>query len=139
MWLPDGKCDITYLFYAFSAAKRKIFQVVDKFPMQPFLAIQSSLPAQEDAIGTSLVIFCQYFGGAVFNSVAETILINSLAASLPTLAPQVDAQTLIAAGVASVRTTVIETELPGVILAYNQALSHVFVSILSFRLKCKIH
>jgi hypothetical protein len=93
---------------------------------------------QEAAIGTSLVIFCQYFGGAVFSSVGETILINSLAASLPALAPQVDVQTLINAGAASVRTAVTEAELLGVLLAYNQALSDVFVSILSLGLKGEI-
>lgn len=83
-------------------------------------------------------MFCQYFGGAIFSSVGETIFINSLTASLPALAPQVNLQSLINAGAASVRTAVAEAELPGVLLAYNQALSDVFVSILSLGLKGEI-
>jgi hypothetical protein len=66
------------------------------------------------------------------------VLVNSLTASLPALAPQVDVQTLINAGAAGVRTAVAEAELPGVLIAYNQALSDVFVSILSLRLKGEI-
>ena len=86
---------------------------------------------QEAAIGTSLAIFCQFFGGAVFTSVGETIFVNSLAALLPAFVPQVNVQALINAGAAGVRTAVTEAELPSLLFAYNQALLNVFVRILS--------
>jgi hypothetical protein len=95
----------------------------------PLLAIQSSFPPHEATIGTSLVIFCQYFGGAIFSSVGETILINGLRDSLPKYAPGVNFQRIVDVGAAGVRSEVPARELPGVLLAYNQALSHVFVSI----------
>jgi hypothetical protein len=95
----------------------------------PLLAIQSSFLPHEATIGTSLVIFCQYFGGAIFSSVGETILINGLRDSLPKYAPGVNFQRIVDVGAAGVRSEVPARELPGVLLAYNQALSHVFVSI----------
>jgi hypothetical protein len=95
----------------------------------PLLAIQSSFLPHEATIGTSLVIFFQYFGGAIFSSVGETILINGLRDSLPKYAPGVNFQRIVDVGAAGVRSEVPARELPAVLLAYNQALSYVFVSI----------
>jgi hypothetical protein len=95
----------------------------------PLLAIQSSFLPHEATIGTSLVIFFQFFGGAIFSSVGETILINGLRDSLPKYAPAVNFQRIVDVGAAGVRSEVPARELPAVLLAYNQALSYVFVSI----------
>jgi hypothetical protein len=94
----------------------------------PLLAIQSSFAPHEATIGTSLVIFCQYLGGAIFSSVGETIFISSLVESMSKYAPQVNVHQIIDAGAASARNSVTNADLAGVLLAYNQALSNVFVS-----------
>jgi hypothetical protein len=92
------------------------------------VAVQNTLSVSEAAIGTSLVVFSQYFGGALFSSFAETTFTNSLKIGLKTFAPAVDAQKVIEAGASSVRADFSGALLHGVLLAYNQAISHTFVS-----------
>jgi hypothetical protein len=97
----------------------------------PLLAVQSNFSPAEATIGTSLVIFSQYFGGAVFSSVSETILISSLVKNLPVYAPGTNVQKIIDAGGAGVWKVVAGADLQGVLTAYNEALTHVFVWSLS--------
>ncbi|RDL38696.1 Uncharacterized protein BP5553_03036 [Venustampulla echinocandica] len=92
----------------------------------PILAIQSNLKPQEIPVGMGLGIFCQSIGGALFLSFAQTIFSTSLVDALPDFAPEVDAQAVINAGAAGARDIVSKALLPGVLLAYNQAVSHVF-------------
>ena len=91
------------------------------------MAIQNALPAEEAATGMSLAIFSQYFGGAVFTAFAETILVNSLTNVLNG-SPNIDLQVVIQAGGADLRAIVPESDLLIVILAYDRAISNVFVS-----------
>jgi hypothetical protein len=91
------------------------------------VAIQNALPPIEAATGMSLVIFSQYFGGAVFAALAETILVNSLTNVLNG-SPNIDLQVVIQAGGTDLRAIFPESDLPVVILAYDQAISNVFVS-----------
>jgi hypothetical protein len=84
---------------------------------QPIVAIQNALPADQIAIGTSLIVFCKYLGGALFVSLAQTIFTNGLRNALPTFAPQVDPQTVITAGATSVRAVTPKASVPGVLLA----------------------
>jgi hypothetical protein len=86
------------------------------------------LSPTEAAIGTSLIIFCQYFGGALFGSFAETIFVNGLKDGLHTFAPEVNSQAVISAGASAVRSVVSKAALPGVLAAYDRAVTHVFVS-----------
>lgn len=95
----------------------------------PLLAIQSNFSPSDATIGTSLVIFWQYFGGAVFSSAGQAILISGLVKSLPKYAPHVNVQGVIADGAASVRNAFVATDLPGVLQAYNRAVTQVFVSL----------
>lgn len=74
------------------------------------------------------MFFFQYLGGAIFLAVGETIFTNGLRSSLETYAPNVHAQTIINAGASAVRSTAPEADLAGVLLAYNRALVHTFVS-----------
>jgi hypothetical protein len=81
------------------------------------------------AIGTALVVFCQYFGGAVFVALGQTAFINRLSSSLQVYAPEVDAQTIIDAGAtAAIRSLVPKASIDGVLTSYNHALTNTFVS-----------
>ena len=61
------------------------------------------------------------------SSFAETIFVTSLSTAIPEYAPGVNATAVIAAGASSVRVIVPKASLHGVLLAYNEAITHVFV------------
>jgi len=62
-------------------------------------------------------------------SFGQTIFSNQLRPALRVFAPGVDADAIFAVGATSFRTVVAEADVPGVVLAYNRALTRVFVSI----------
>lgn len=74
----------------------------------------------------SLVIFSQTFGGALCLSLAQTVFTHGLLEALPKFAPEISPEAVINAGVSAIRATVPETSLGGVLLAYNEAISHTF-------------
>ena len=80
-------------------------------------------------MATSQVFFFQYLGGTIFLALAETIFTSSLRSALHHDAPGVDAQRVIDAGAAAVRSVVTKADLPGVLQAYNHAIVDTFVSI----------
>ena len=77
-------------------------------------------------MGVALVIFSQTFGGALFLTFAETDFTNALRTAIGTFAPNISADTVIAAGASSFRKVVPTGEVAGVLLAYNQAVQHTF-------------
>ncbi|MCJ1405112.1 hypothetical protein MMC11_008338 [Xylographa trunciseda] len=93
----------------------------------PITAVQSVLPPAQTAVGSALVLFCQIFGGAVCVTVAQLTLTNSLVPALHAYAPSVDPQDIINAGATNVRAVIAPKDLGGVLLAYNAALTHVFL------------
>jgi len=95
---------------------------------QPMLAIQAALPKEKLAIGNAFVMFTQLLGGALFTSFGQTLFSNQLKPALAHFAPEVDAKAVFAVGATAFRSVVPEESVPGVILAYNQALTRVFVS-----------
>ncbi|KAH8687406.1 major facilitator superfamily domain-containing protein [Tricladium varicosporioides] len=70
---------------------------------QGFTAVQIVLPLEEVAIGTAAVVAFQSLGGAIFVSVGNTILQNSL---LSSNIPDVDIQAVIVAGASHFRNVV---------------------------------
>lgn len=74
----------------------------------------------------SICIFAQNLGGALFLTFAETIFTDGLVKGLSIYAPGVNAQVVINAGATAVQDAVPSSSLAGVLLAYNQAVSHVF-------------
>jgi len=74
----------------------------------------------------SLVIFGQILGGAVFLTFAETVFTNGLVQALAVYAPEINSQTVIDAGATAVSDIAPSGSLAGVLLAYDQAISHVF-------------
>ncbi|KAK9490422.1 major facilitator superfamily domain-containing protein [Lipomyces doorenjongii] len=89
-------------------------------------AIQTNLLAEDSSLGSSFVMFAQYFGGAIFASVANTVFTSSLGPSLLKYAPGINPNLLINSGVTNLRQVVPAGELPGALLAYNESISHVF-------------
>jgi hypothetical protein len=96
---------------------------------QGFTAVQIVLPLDEVAIGTAAVVAFQSLGGAVFVSVGNTILQNSLiSAADNNELPGVDIQAVIDAGAAEFRKHVTAEQLPALLQVYNRALQKVFVA-----------
>jgi hypothetical protein len=92
-------------------------------------AIQTILPKEKLAIGNAFVMFMQLLGGALFISFGQTLFSSQLKIALPHFAPEVDASAVFAVGATAFRTVVPEASVPGVVLAYNRALTRVFVCI----------
>lgn len=99
---------------------------VDVPPPQPILAIQHALPKSQIPTGMSIFVFCQMFGGAIMVVFSQAIFTNSLRQTIPTYAPPVDAETIIAAGATQLRRNVPSNELGGVLLAYSKSLDRIY-------------
>lgn len=97
---------------------------------QPILAVQQGLEPTKIPIGVAMVLFGQFFGGGLFLALAETDLSSSLRSALPEYAPGVNSTLIFDAGATGVRSVVSAEQLPGVVLAYNEAVVNTFVSIL---------
>lgn len=75
-----------------------------------------------------MLMFMQYFGGAVFLSVAKTIFTNELLYNLHKYAPDIDAYSIVYSGATSAFNGLSEHDRPLVLKAYNKALTLTFVS-----------
>jgi hypothetical protein len=91
-------------------------------------AVQAFLPSNKIAIATAEIFFFQYFGATVFIAVGETIFEQTLVPALVKYAPGVDPELAVHSGGTTLRTIVSATELPGVLRAYNTAITNTFVS-----------
>ena len=100
------------------------------------LAVQVALASRPKQIpvGISTVAFFQYFGAAVFQSIALSIFQNQLVRSLKSHAglSQNQVQLLLDAGSGHARQETLRSfpeKLPLVVWAYNKAITNVFVSL----------
>ncbi|KAM3426611.1 hypothetical protein NHJ13734_009358 [Beauveria thailandica] len=75
---------------------------------------------------TAMLMFMQYFGGAVFLSVAKTIFTNELLSTLHKYAPDVDAYSVVHSGATSAFNGLSEHDRLLVLEAYNKALTSTF-------------
>ena len=106
---------------------------------QPLTAVQAVISKDQLAVAISLVTFCQMFGSSLFISFGQTAFANSLKTSLVKYAPEIDASKVLNAGATNFRSVVPASSVPGVIIAYNHALTTTFVSILLLPLlKCAL-
>lgn len=92
----------------------------------PIIAIQNLLPKSQATVAMSLLIFSQTFGGALFLALAQTVFNTGLSSALKQYAPEVAAETILAAGATGVRNAVPKAALPQVLQAYSVAINHVF-------------
>ena len=92
----------------------------------PLTAAQTVLSTEEAGVGISLVTFFQFFGSSIFLAVAQTVFRNTLSSELAAHAPEINATVLMDVGTAGVRSFVTKEQLPGVITAYNSAITNTF-------------
>lgn len=92
---------------------------------QGSLGVQAVLKQKDVAIGISIMMFAQSFGGSIFVSIAQTLFDNNLIARLNQVA-NINPATVLAAGATGVRNIVPPAELPAVLFAYNAALTRSF-------------
>lgn len=78
-------------------------------------------------MATSEVFFFQYLGGSVFLAIAEPIFTGGLRSSLHRYAPSVNAESIVDAGASAVRSSASKAALPGVLKAYNHAITSTIV------------
>ncbi|RDW73937.1 putative DHA14-like major facilitator ABC transporter [Coleophoma crateriformis] len=94
---------------------------------QPLIAVQTVLDISEVPIGTSIMIFLQTLGGALFVSIGQNIFSNRLAQDLAKFVPTLDPSVVLSTGATSIQSTIEKQFLPGVTLAYNNALTQAFL------------
>lgn len=95
---------------------------------QGVTAVQAALPPVMLPIGSAYVTLVQLLGGTLFISFGQTVLTNQLKLALAHFAPTVDPERILAVGATAFGTVVTPGQVPGVVLAYNQALTTIFVS-----------
>jgi hypothetical protein len=93
---------------------------------QPLMAVQTVLDIKDVPTGTSVIVFVQTLGGALFVSIAENVFTNKLVEYCAEYAPAVDPRLILGTGATSVQSTISPEYLPGVTLAYNNALTQTF-------------
>jgi len=95
---------------------------------QGITAIQVALPPAMLPVGSAIVMFVQLLGGTLFISFGQTIFTNQLKTAIPHFAPEVDSSKILEVGATAFKTVVTPSQIPGVVLAYNQALTRIYVS-----------
>lgn len=93
---------------------------------QPIIASQTVLKLEDIPVGTSLIVFMQTLGGALFISVAQNIFTNRLVANLLVKLPTLDPSIVLKTGATSLKHAVNADLLPDVLVAYNEALTQTF-------------
>jgi len=95
---------------------------------QPLIAVQTVLDISLVPIGTSIIIFLQTLGGALFVSIGQNIYSNKLVEGLKLHAPELDPLLVLNTGATAIQKSVDKASLKGVTLAYNNALTQVFLA-----------
>lgn len=106
------------------------FQIIYGFGMgcsfqAPNLAAQTVLPTRDVPVGTSLMIFSQLLGGAIFTSVGSNLLTSELLTRTAGIAG-VTPEQILSSGATQLVATVPAGSLPAVLSAYNESLRVVF-------------
>ena len=94
---------------------------------QPLIAVQTVLELADVPIGTSVLIFLQTLGGALFVSVGGNVFNNKLVSYLAKDVPGIDPQIVLNTGATSIQKTIDKSLLGGVTQAYNDALTQTFL------------
>ncbi|CAK7226502.1 hypothetical protein SCUCBS95973_006221 [Sporothrix curviconia] len=94
---------------------------------QPLMAVQTVLDIKDVPTGTSVIVFLQTLGGALFVSICQNIFTNKLTENVHRLVPGLDPETVLAAGATGYQKVVSAADLSGVTLAYSEALTQTFV------------
>ncbi|MCJ1314392.1 hypothetical protein MMC25_008074 [Agyrium rufum] len=92
----------------------------------PLIAVQAALPLQKVATATSIIVFCQFLGGAVLLAAAQDVFHTKLVSQLSSRLPSMDPSAIISAGAGSVREILDGANLDIALLAYNRAIADTF-------------
>ncbi|KAF7316478.1 WD-REPEATS-REGION domain-containing protein [Mycena indigotica] len=92
----------------------------------PVLAAQTALPEADMAVGTTIPMFMQSIGGALFVSVGANIFAGQLASGLVAHVPGIEPSIVLNAGATSLAHTIDPQYLPIVVEVYNSALMKAF-------------
>lgn len=93
---------------------------------QTMIAVQTVLPKADVPIGTSIIIFSQTLGGALFISIAQNVFTNKLLQGLAKVVPDLDPAIVLATGATDLKNAVPAKYLSGVLVAYNSAIIQTF-------------
>ncbi|CAK5266303.1 unnamed protein product [Mycena citricolor] len=93
---------------------------------QPALAAQAVLDIEDVPSGTTIVMFAQTLGGALFISVGQNVFTNKLESGLAKYAAGLDPNLVLSAGATTLRSVVPADKLAGVLLAYSYALQSAY-------------
>ncbi|TID14748.1 MFS toxin efflux pump [Venturia nashicola] len=95
--------------------------------VQPLMAAQVVLTMDDIPTGTTAMIFFQSLGGALFISAAQTIFNQRLISDLKEVIPTgISLDALMRVGVHNMKTLVPASLMPKVLVAFNDALTHIF-------------
>ncbi|KAH8731344.1 major facilitator superfamily domain-containing protein [Phaeosphaeriaceae sp. PMI808] len=93
---------------------------------QTLVAVQTSLAADDVAVGTAIIMFSQTLGGALFISVGQNVFTNQLIKNLRTVVPELDPSFVLTVGATELKKAIPTNSLAGVLTAYNLALTQTF-------------
>ncbi|TVY38445.1 Aspyridones efflux protein [Lachnellula occidentalis] len=94
---------------------------------QPMIAVQTFLDISQVPVGTSVIIFVQTLGGALFVSIGQNVFANKLVEGLAKYAPTVDPALVLSTGATSIQKSIDPSVLPGVTMAYNSGLTEAYL------------
>ncbi|CAK5276777.1 unnamed protein product [Mycena citricolor] len=93
---------------------------------QPLIAAQTVLDLKDVPIGTSIILFLQTIGGALFVSVGQNIFTNTLIKNIARNVPAIDPASVLAAGATNLKGVVPAESLGAVLVQYNGAIMTTF-------------
>ncbi|KAJ7636474.1 major facilitator superfamily domain-containing protein [Roridomyces roridus] len=93
---------------------------------QPMLTAQAVLDMSDVPIGTSIMVFSQTLGGALFVSIGQNVFTNKLVQGLVKNVPGIDPSLVLAIGATDLRDAIQPQFVPEVLEVYNQALVAAF-------------
>ncbi|KUJ18298.1 MFS general substrate transporter [Mollisia scopiformis] len=88
----------------------------------PIISAQAIVDPSDLASATAMILFFQTIGGAFFVSAGEVAFTNILLQKLPTDAPSVNPQSVVAVGVTQIRATYAADVVPGIVNSYMSGL-----------------
>ncbi|TGO82211.1 hypothetical protein BPOR_0889g00040 [Botrytis porri] len=94
---------------------------------QPLIACQTVLDISQVPTGTSVIIFVQTLGGALFVSIGQNVFTNKLAQNLAHYVPDLDPAVVLSTGATSIQKDIAPEYLAGVTISYNNALTQSFL------------
>ncbi|KAJ5489845.1 Major facilitator superfamily domain general substrate transporter [Penicillium expansum] len=94
---------------------------------QSMIAVQVVLEFDDIPTGTAIIVFAQTLDGALFVSIGNNVFRNKLVEYLAKYIPTVDPALILKTGATGLHSVVNKADLPGVIHAYNDALTQTFI------------